>query len=67
MNVQTIIAIAAVVMLAVLGHSIWHTELVAVAGFFVNIFTGAHVTGLQRFTGVYGGCSDSGSPSAGSG
>jgi hypothetical protein len=44
-NLSTIITAGFLVMLAVLGHTLWHGGEVAIAGFFVNVFTGAHVTG----------------------
>lgn len=39
------IILAFLVMLAVLGHSLWHGAETAIANFVVNLFTGAHVTG----------------------
>lgn len=45
MSVSTIIIAGFLIMLAVLGHSVWHGGEVAVANFVVQAFTGAHVTG----------------------
>lgn len=42
---SAIIVVGFFVMLAVLGHSLWHGGEVAIANFIVNAFTGAHVTG----------------------
>ncbi len=45
MSWSTIIVAGFLVMLAVLGHSVWHHEVVAVANIIVTFFTGAHVVG----------------------
>lgn len=45
MSLINAIIIGALVMLAVLGHSLWHGPMVVILGFFVSLFTGAHVTG----------------------
>ena len=34
-----------IITLAVLGHSVWHTEIVAVLNVIVEFFTGGHVVG----------------------
>ena len=31
--------------IAVLGHTVWHTEMVAVMNFLTGIFSGGHVVG----------------------
>lgn len=45
LSLSTVIIAGFLVMLAVLGHSLWHGGETAVAGFIVQIFTGAKVTG----------------------
>ena len=45
MSLSTVIVAGFLIMLAVLGHSVWHGGEVAVANFAVKLFTGAHVTG----------------------
>jgi hypothetical protein len=44
-NLSSILTIGFLVMLAVLGHTLWHHAEAEVANFFVYIFTGSHVTG----------------------
>jgi len=41
----TFIFILLLVTLGVLGHSIWHSEMVTVFNFLTELFTGAHVVG----------------------
>ena len=45
MSLSTIIIVAFLFMLAVLGHTLWHGAEVAIFNFVVQAFTGAHVTG----------------------
>lgn len=45
MSLYTVIVAGFLVMLAVLGHSLWHGGEVAIANFVVQVFTGARVTG----------------------
>jgi len=44
MQIATVAMIGCLIMLAVLGHGVWHGAEVAVANFIVNFFTGSHVT-----------------------
>jgi hypothetical protein len=44
-SVFAIIIAGFLIMLAVLGHGVWHGAEVAIASFVVNAFTGAHVSG----------------------
>jgi hypothetical protein len=44
-SITAVILVAFFIMLAVLGHGQWHGGEVAVAKFFVSLFTGATVTG----------------------
>ena len=34
-----------IITLAVLGHSVWHTEIVAILNVITDFFTGGHVVG----------------------
>lgn len=45
MSVVTIIMVAFVICLAVLGHTVWHAEAIALTNVIVGFFTGGHVTG----------------------
>lgn len=45
MTIINVIILGFLVMLAVLGHGVWHGAEVTVANFIVNLFTGSHVTG----------------------
>jgi hypothetical protein len=45
MSVSTILIAGFLIMLAVLGHTVWHGGEIAVANFVVQLFTGGHVTG----------------------
>lgn len=45
MSLSAVIIVGFLVMLAVLGHGVWHGGEVAIADFVVSTFTGAHVTG----------------------
>ena len=45
MTIINVIILGFLVMLAVLGHGVWHGTEVAVANFIVQLFTGAHVVG----------------------
>ena len=44
-SISAVLIIVFLIMLGVLGHGQWHSGETAAFGFFVNIFTGAHVTG----------------------
>lgn len=45
MSVFLFLLAAVLLMLGVLGHSIWHGGEIAVANVIVEVFTGGHVTG----------------------
>lgn len=45
MSVSAIIIVGFLIMLAVLGHGVWHGPEVAFANVIVGFFTGSHVTG----------------------
>lgn len=45
MSMPTIIIAAFIVCLAVLGHTVWHSEAIALANVIVGFFTGGHVSG----------------------
>ena len=45
MSVSTIIIVAFIICLAVLGHTVWHHEMVAFMNIIVGFFTGGHATG----------------------
>jgi hypothetical protein len=45
MSISTVIMAGFVIMLAVLGHTVWHGGEVAIANFIVQVFTGAKVVG----------------------
>jgi len=40
-----VFTILLLVTLAVLGHTIWHSEMVSIMNFIVNAFTGGHAVG----------------------
>jgi hypothetical protein len=44
-NLSTVLAIVFAIMLAVLGHGVWHGPMISIFGFIVGLFTGGHVTG----------------------
>jgi hypothetical protein len=45
MSLSSVIMAGFAVMLAVLGHTVWHGGEVAIANFIVQVFTGAKVVG----------------------
>lgn len=45
MSISGIIIAAFIICLAVLGHTVWHSEGIALANVIVGFFTGGHVTG----------------------
>lgn len=45
MSVSAIIITGFFIMLAVLGHTVWHGGEIAIANFIVSVFTGGRVSG----------------------
>lgn len=45
MSISVMIIVAFIICLAVLGHSVWHPEMIALMNIVVGFFTGGHVTG----------------------
>ena len=44
MGAVSVTLILLLILLGVLGHTVWHPEAITAANFVVNLFTGAHVT-----------------------
>jgi hypothetical protein len=40
-----VVVILLLIALGVLGHTVWHTQVVTVFNFLTELFTGAHVVG----------------------